>query len=148
MKKLQYGFVTFICLLASSAWADSLELKNGSLIKGTYVGGTESQISFRVGSTVQQYDIADIATIKFESSETSRSSNEPGFATRDDRDSRRNHDSQRNDSQRNDAQRNEELSFGTRRQSSSNSGSVTVPMGTRLMVRTIDAIDSDKNRVG
>src|SRR5205807_6159072 len=46
MKKLQYGFLAFICLLASSAWADSLELKNGSLIKGTYMGGSENQISF------------------------------------------------------------------------------------------------------
>src|SRR5437764_292983 len=107
MRKLRYGFVVFICLLASSAWADSLELKNGSLIKGTYVGGTESQISFRVGSTVQQYDVADIATIKFESSEATRSSSQPGFATRDDRDARRNRDLQRNDAQRNDAQRND-----------------------------------------
>ncbi|HEV2961447.1 MAG TPA: hypothetical protein VG649_06435 [Candidatus Angelobacter sp.] len=150
MKKLQYGFAAFVCLLASSAWADSLELKNGSLIKGTYVGGTESQISFRVGSSVQQYDVADIVSIKFESSDTSRSSNEPGFAKRDDRDSRRNRDSQRDDTQRGDSQRDEEPSFAQRRQSysNSNSGNVTVPMGTRLMVRTIDAIDSDKNRVG
>lgn len=155
MKKLQYGFLVFTCLLAAAAWADSLELKNGSLIKGTYMGGTESQISFRVGSTVQQYNVADIVTIKFESPEMSRSGNEPGFANRDDRDARRNRDlqrddSQRGDSQRSDSQREEKPSFSQRRQpySNSNAGNVTVPMGTRLMVRTIDPIDSDKNRVG
>ncbi|HEV3040642.1 MAG TPA: hypothetical protein VHA33_22955 [Candidatus Angelobacter sp.] len=145
MKKLQYGFLAFIVLLSVSAWADSLELKNGSLIKGTYVGGTETQVSFRVGSTVQQYDVADIVTIKFESSENSRSGSEPGFGARDNRDSRRNRDSQRDDSQRD---RDEEISASPRRQPYSNSGSVTIPMGTRLTVRTIDAIDSDKNRVG
>lgn len=144
MKKLQYGFLaTLICLLASAAWADSLELKNGSLIKGTYMGGSENQINFRVGSTVQQYDVVDVAALKFESSRTSRSNNEDGFATRDDRDSRRNHDSQRGDSQRD-----EEASAPQRRQWYSSPSSVTVPMGTRLMVRTIDSIDSDKNRVG
>jgi len=150
MKKLQYGFLAFIVLLSVSAWADSLELKNGSLIKGTYVGGTETHVSFRVGSTVQQYDVADIVSIKFESSENSRSGGEPGFGTRDNPDSRRNRDSQRADSQRADSQRerDEEPSPTPRRQPYSNSSSVTIPMGTRLTVRTIDAIDSDKNRVG
>jgi hypothetical protein len=31
--------------------ADSLELRNGSLIKGKFMGGTESEISFQVGSS-------------------------------------------------------------------------------------------------
>jgi hypothetical protein len=48
-------------------WADSLELKNGSLIKGKFIGGTESEISFQVGSSVQKYNLADIASLKFDS---------------------------------------------------------------------------------
>ena len=40
------GVVLVLCLAASTAWADSLELKNGSLIKGKFMGGTESEISF------------------------------------------------------------------------------------------------------
>ncbi len=155
MKKLQCAVLAVIALLAVSAWADSLELKNGSLIKGTYVGGTESQVSFRVGSSVQQYNVADIASIKFESSENSRSSSEPGFATRDDRDSRRNRDVRRDDSEsvaRNDSPRDRDndrsLTNHQPSYSSSNSDRVTVPTGTRVTVRTIDSIDSDKNRVG
>ncbi len=159
MKKLQYGFIATlfcgltICFFASTAQADSLELKNGSLIKGTYMGGSENQISFRVGSTVQQYDVADVVTLKFESSENSRSSHEPGFATRDERDSHRDRDlqRQRDDSRRDDSlrdQSSEEAPANQRRQSYSSSNNVTVPTGTRLMVRTIDSIDSDKNRVG
>src|SRR5579864_3907246 len=65
--KLFWGLVIALCLAASVAWADSLELKNGSLIKGKFVGGTESEISFQVGSSVQKYNLADIVSLKFDS---------------------------------------------------------------------------------
>jgi len=48
------GVVIVLCLVASTAWADALELKNGSLIKSKFMGGTESEISFRVGSSIQK----------------------------------------------------------------------------------------------
>jgi hypothetical protein len=40
--KLKYGFLTALTLAASMAWADTLELKNGSLIKGKFLSGTDS----------------------------------------------------------------------------------------------------------
>src|SRR5437588_7665049 len=68
MMKLRYAILLLsACLAASAAMADTLELKNGSVIKGQYAGGTESQISFRVGSSIQQYAIADVLTLKFDS---------------------------------------------------------------------------------
>ena len=129
MKKLHCGIVLLCAgLLASVALADTLELKNGSVIKGTYVGGNENQISFRVGANVQQYDIADISALRFDSRESGRSREfaEPqkdssGFSSRSERDS---------DNGRRYA------------------GTITVPTGTRLLVRTIEPIDSSKNRVG
>src|SRR6266404_5998894 len=65
--RLNFGVVVGLYLLASIAWADSLELKNGSLIKGKFMGGTESEISFQVGSSVQKYNLADIVSLKFDS---------------------------------------------------------------------------------
>jgi hypothetical protein len=65
--KLKYGFLTALTLAASMAWADSLVLKNGSLIKGKFLGGTQTEISFQVGSTVQKYNVADIVSLKFDS---------------------------------------------------------------------------------
>ena len=65
--KLKWGFVTVLTLAASIAWADTLELKNGSLIKGKFLGGTDTEISFQVGSTVQKYNVADIVSLKFNS---------------------------------------------------------------------------------
>jgi hypothetical protein len=65
--KMNCGLLIALWLAASPAWADSLELKNGSLIKGKFMGGTESGISFQVGSSVQKYNLADIVSLKFDS---------------------------------------------------------------------------------
>src|SRR5712671_3744786 len=82
MKKL-FAMIVGVCVVFSalSAVADTLELKNGSVIKGTFVGGSESQVSFRVGSTVQHYAVADITTLKFDS-DSGRSAIDDGFAPR------------------------------------------------------------------
>jgi hypothetical protein len=116
------SLVIAICLTASMAAADTLELKNGSLINGTFMGGTESEISFQVGSSVQKYDRADIASLKFES--------ETGAGTLQ----RRPASSQLNDS-------------GTAAATQS-PAFFTIPAGTRISVRTIDRIDSTENHVG
>ena len=54
--------VISVCVVVTMASADSLQLKNGSLINGMFMGGTESEISFQVGSSTQKYDRADIAS--------------------------------------------------------------------------------------
>ncbi|HET6840476.1 MAG TPA: hypothetical protein VFK06_02125 [Candidatus Angelobacter sp.] len=134
MNKLRYGFF-MLCtaLMAHTALADTLELRNGSVIKGTYVGGNESQISFRVGSSVQQYDVNDVATLRFES-EPTHSDRSPAprrrdndFAPRKDRDKDRDDD---------------------RPRANSSTDTVTVASGTRLLVRMTDSIDSSKNSAG
>lgn len=105
------GVAFAFCLSAVMVRADSLELKNGSLIKGRFVGGTQTEIRFEVGSSVQRYNIADIASLQFDSERAA-----------------------------DDAPR-------TRDHISETPASVTIPAGTRLSVRTIDAIDSTKNHV-
>jgi hypothetical protein len=59
-------FVAAVCLVALTAWADSLELKNGSVINGKFVGATGNEISFQVGSSVQKYNLADINSMKLD----------------------------------------------------------------------------------
>jgi len=106
------GAAIAFCLGAVMTRADSLELKNGSLIKGRFVGGTETEIKFEVGSSVQRYNIADIASLQFDSERTA----DDTLRTRDD--------------------------------ICETPASVTIPAGTRISVRTIDAIDSEKNHLG
>lgn len=113
-----------VCLLTSAVWADSLELKNGSLIKGRFLGGTENEIEFRVGSTVQRYAVGDVASVTFDASSHAyapSSSLEPAPRP---------------------VERRVPMATPAR------TDTINVPTGTRLLIRTIDAIDSDRNQVG
>ena len=123
--------VVGICM--SAAHADTLELKNGSVIKGTFIGGSEAELSFRVGSTVQHYAVADISALKFDS-DSALASSDSSFAPRP-----RPEPNIRACAVRSCPLNNARLSTGDR---------VSVPTGTRLTIRTIDAIDSDRNHVG
>ena len=122
--RVNCGVVVGLYLVASIAWADSLELKNGSLIKGKFMGGTETEISFQVGSSVQKYNLSDIVSLKFDSERAASDlparpsgslSSDSGMAE------------------------NPGIKAGA---------NVTIPAGTRIAVRTIDGIDSTKNHVG
>src|SRR5437660_6956861 len=135
MMKLRYAILLLsACLAASAAMADTLELKNGSLIKGQYVGGTETQISLRVGSSVQNYAVSDVLSLKFDSPAVSTPApgNEPQLLPRA--------------SQNDPAPPPTTATTSTYDSASANK--ITAPTGTRIVVRTIDEIDSSKNRVG
>jgi hypothetical protein len=140
ISKLNCGLVVIVavCLAASVASADTLELNNGSRIRGTFLGGTEREIRFQVGSSVQKYNVADIVSLKFESDRASDSPadqqstpaapayNDAGAAgPRDDRGDDRGYD-----------------------RGGQAASYVTIPVGTRISVRTIDRIDSTKSKVG
>jgi hypothetical protein len=127
-----------ISMVGALAWCDTLELKNGSVIKGTYVGGSETEISFRVGSSVQQYAVSDVASLKFDARESAAAA-PPGFASRPT-------DSKSLASAAEPAER--PAHIDTQAAVRHAVRSVTIPSGTRLLVRTIDAVDSDKNRPG
>ncbi len=118
------GVVGALCLLISSAWGDSLQLRNGSVINGTFLGGTAGEISFQVGTRVQRYALADVVSITFD-------------------DASRTHPSAESQIPAPPAQPQSTPILGSQRNEI-----VKVPSGTRILIRTIDAIDSDRNRVG
>jgi hypothetical protein len=71
--KLMLGLLFVSCFAVAAVQADDLELKNGSLIKGRFVGATATEIKFQVGSSVQRYNIADVASVKFDDADRSAS---------------------------------------------------------------------------
>jgi len=117
------GAIIALCAAAVAAHADSLEVKNGSLIRGKFMGGTQTSISFQVGSSVQSYDIADVRSLRFDPDAQGASpsvpSKQPSVPSAIERD-----------------------------EVAESSSAVTIPAGTRISVRTIDSIDSTRNRVG
>ena len=120
--KVTCGALTALLASAIAVQADTLELKNGSHIEGKFLSGTQTSISFQVGSSMQSYDVADIRSVRFvddgqaEQASTA-SSDQKGRPSVADK-------------------------------AANSSASVTIPAGTLLSVRTIDDIDSTKNDVG
>ena len=121
--ELKCGFLAALTLAASMAWADTLELKNGSLIKGKFLGGTETDISFQVGSTVQKYNVADVVSLKFDSEGTTNAPAQQPQSLLPDNPAPAAHVETKPDH-------------------------ITIPAGTRISVRTINTIDSAESAVG
>src|SRR5689334_15472763 len=47
--------------------ADTLYLKNGTVVGGTYLGGTAREVRMDLGNRVASYDLADVTKIEFQS---------------------------------------------------------------------------------
>jgi hypothetical protein len=121
--KLKCGSLTALTLAASMVRADTLELKNGSRINGKFLGGTDGEIRFQVGSTVQKLNVADIVSLKLDSEgATNASAPQPQSSLPDNP----------------VAAAPIEIKPAI----------VTISAGTRISVRTIDAIDSTNSFVG
>ena len=119
-----YGMLIVILLAAMVARADSLKLRNGSLINGRFMGGSENEISFQVGSSVQKFNRTDIVSIEF------------GF------------DAAVSDTSSGSDRVPLNPSENVESASQPSSAAVTIPPGTHISVRTIDSIDSTENHVG
>jgi len=115
--------IVALCVAAVASRADSLELKNGSLIKGKFMGGTQTSLTFQVGSSVQSYDVADIRSLRFDSDAQGTSPSVPS------------------------KQPSAPSAIGQDEVAKS-MPSVIIPAGTQISVRTIDSIDSTRNHVG
>lgn len=125
--------------MLSASWADSLELRNGSLIKGRFLGGNESEIRFQVGSSVQRFAVVDVEGLHFDAENASSASPMPPPSAR------------RAEEAPELAPRPSETDMPPvwpERSRALNPETINLPTGTRIMVRTIDAVDSDRNQVG
>jgi hypothetical protein len=123
--------------LSATVLADTLTLQNGRVVRGNYLGGSPRQVKMEVADRVDTFDVSDIVRIEFGAQQA---------AARDDNDApprmRRDRDRERepspilrpdSDSQANTA---------------SSRPPIELPSGTNLVVRMIDAVDSETNRVG
>ena len=52
-------------LFATAATADTLELKDGRVLKGKYVGGTQAVLRFEINNEVQTFNTTDIVALTF-----------------------------------------------------------------------------------
>jgi hypothetical protein len=68
-------FATVLCALAfaTAGFGDTLTLRNGQVITGTYMGGTARTVKMEVGDAIKTYDVSDIATLQFPAGTTTSS---------------------------------------------------------------------------
>jgi len=119
--------------LWSAGWADTLTLKDGRTVNGTYLGGNARQIRMEVEDSIQTFEIDRIASIQFGSAAAPATTSAAPVERAPD-------------------PPRERVSILRPESSGTTAGSygsgVELPQGTVLTVRMIDPIDSEVNRIG
>ena len=126
-----FGAVLLTLALAWAAAADTLELKDGRVLQGKYLGGTQAILRFELSGEVQTFSTNDIVALTF-----TRSSNQPQAAAPP---------PAAPVTQNNASLPPASVAAGT---DSGAGNSVTLPAGQALLVRMIDGVDSKQNHVG
>jgi len=122
------GVAFALLMLVSFAAADTLELKDGRIVQGKYMGGTQRTIRFMVDNEVKLFPIADVLALTFgEAGAASETPAKPAAVV---------------------AATPAPAKTAAQTTASTSTGSVTVPAGTKLLVRMIDGVDSETNKVG
>lgn len=114
-----------VCFLVPLLHADSIKFKNGQTMQGKYLGGTDSQVTFYTNNQLMHYAIGDIDSIVFggpaESPSAAAQAPAPAVVA---------------------------PPSPAQTASATSGATVLVPAGTHIVVRMIDGIDSNQNRVG
>lgn len=59
------ALAAFVLLLSAAAQADTLELKDGRVLQGRYLGGTMVVLRFEINGDVQTFNVSDVVAITF-----------------------------------------------------------------------------------
>jgi hypothetical protein len=142
---LKYGiFVAVIVSLTVTGYSDTLILKNGERISGYYEGGTSRVIRFSTDAGTQEYDLLSVLGIEFGGdvvSSTPRVDAPPVLERQDAR-----VEAERLDEGVRLQTREESLTPPAADQAANTA--FTVPVGSNLLIRMIDSIDSETDAVG
>jgi hypothetical protein len=72
-KGMRWFQIGLLLTLAGACFADTITLKNGQVIRGTYLGGSPREIKVEVNDRVQTYDVSEVSRIEFSSTQSSGS---------------------------------------------------------------------------
>ena len=115
------GGVVLGLFFVGAAAADTLELRDGRVLKGKYLGGTQAVLRFEINGEVQTFNTTDAVALTF-TGNAGRSAPAAALAPA--------------------------AVPSNSMASSASGGDVTIPAGQSLLVRMIDGVDSAKNHVG
>lgn len=123
-----FFLVIFICAFSSAISADTLELKDGRILQGKYLGGTQAILRFEINGEVQTFHTAEVVALTFtgrnmENSEPAAASARAPVSS-------------------------SQLARTTQNTSLEPGAPVTLPANQPILVRMIDGVDSSTNHVG
>ena len=52
-------------LMPVSAWADTLQMKDGRVVQGRFLGGTQASVQFEVNGKIELFDVGQIISLTF-----------------------------------------------------------------------------------
>jgi hypothetical protein len=119
--------------LAVSASADTLQMKDGRVIQGTFFGGTQATVQFETRGKIELYSVDDIISVTFTTPTPNSSAPPPAPAAPPPA------------SAPSPAPM---VSPAPSLAPAPNANRITVPAGADLLVRMIGSVDSDKNNIG
>ena len=108
---------------ASIAAADTLELRDGRVITGRFLGGTAAVVRFEVRGNVETYNVPSIVALTFTNDYGNGAAAAPAAAPA-------------------------YASSAVPQGAATPDGMITVPAGQSMLVRMIDSVDSEKNHIG
>ena len=111
-----------IALLSAAAAADTIVLKSGTKLEGTYKGGTADIIKFEAGGAIQQFALADVASLTF-SARAASSAAKPAPATAT-------------------------AAAPKAAPAAAAAAVASIPAGTKIMIRTKDAVSTASAKKG
>jgi hypothetical protein len=129
-------FIAIFALFAVPAFSDTLVLKSGEKITGYFEGGSERVIKFRASDgVIKDYDILSVQQIQFGDEKTGSTSTTTSTTARA------------------ATPADPRLLPGTERvtrPTSSNAANTgwTIPTGSKIVIRMIDSVNSETNKVG
>jgi hypothetical protein len=127
--------------LATAGFADTVTLRSGRVIHGTYLGGTARQLRVDTGDRVETLDVGDVVRIEFGDFAPAPAPARDASSDEDRPRLRRAQPDSQPTIMRPDSDP-PPAPVAARRES------VELPAGTNLVVRMIDGVDSEVNRVG
>jgi len=110
-------------VFVKSAAADTLELKDGRVLQGRYLGGTQAVLRFEIEGNIQTFGVNDIVALTFtHGGGSAAAAPAPTYAP--------------------------SPAPVAQAQAIPAGSSMTIPAGQPILVRMIDSVDSSKNHVG
>ena len=150
-------------LFAGAACADTLELKDGRILHGRYLGGTQAVLRFEINGEVQTFYVSETLALTFTGDANAATAPAPAPALAAAPPPEANNGPAPQNVPAPEAPRRPILSQDVPQQNprpaseapvsppedpAAQYGEVTIPAGQALLVRMIDGVDSSRNHVG